>query len=277
MLSILSLMTPDGVLREVLRHESRPEARLQAPSHAPCGRWLLVNAGGALYRVPLEAPRLEPIPSDVALRCNNDHGFSGDGRILFGSHHEGQGAQIYAMPMAGGAVERISSQPPSWWHGLSPDGASMVYAAVRPGATELDIYRRALAGGTEIRLTQGEGHNDGPEFSADGRQIYWNSDRGGHAQIWAMAADGSGQRRLFADDWVNWFPHPSPCGQWLVWLAYPPGTLGHPFDLPVRLLLSDAQGRGARVMAEFTGGQGTINVPPWAPDSRAFAFISYEP
>lgn len=276
MLSILSVMAPDGAIHDVLRHEAPAEARLQAPNYAPCGRWLLVNAGGQLYRVPLDLPRLVPIPCDVALRCNNDHGFSRDGRILFGSHHEGRGAQIYAMPSAGGAVEVISPRPPSWWHGLSPDGQSMVYAAVRPGSDRLDIYRRALAGGPEHRLTQGEGHNDGPEFSADGRQIYWNSDRDGHAQIWVMQADGAGQRRLFSDACVNWFPHPSPCGQWLIWLAYPPGTMGHPFDQPVRLMLSDAKGRSARPLAAFIGGQGTMNVPPWAPDGSAFAFVRYE-
>ena len=41
-------------------------------------------------------------------------------------------------------------------------------------------------------------------------RIYYNCDRDGHAQIWVMNADGSGQRKLFADDHVNWFPHPSP-------------------------------------------------------------------
>jgi hypothetical protein len=92
-----------------------------------------------------------------------------------------------------------------------------------------------------------------------------------------MAVDGSGQRQLFADEMVNWFPHPSPCGRHLVYLAYPPGTLGHPADLPVALVLCDPQGANRRRVREFTGGQGTINVPSWAPDGSAFAYVRYEP
>lgn len=277
MISVLMLVDPAGAERQILRHESAASDRLQAPNWSPCGTWLLVNAGGQLWRVDLANPHLQLLPSQIALRCNNDHGFTRDGRILFGSHHEGQGAQIYAMALAGGAVETISCGTPSWWHGLSPDGMTMLYAAVRQGCSELQIYRRALQGGPETRLTFGQGHNDGPEFSADGRQIYWNCDAAGWAQIHIMAADGTAARPLFQDRRVNWFPHPSPCGRWLVWLSYPPGTQGHPFDLPVRLMIADPQGGQQRQLAAFTGGQGTMNVPPWAPDGSALAYLRYEP
>lgn len=270
--SILETITPDGKRTEILRHRGRVEA----PNWSPCGTWLLVNAEGRLWRVPLDAPELHLIDTGVAIRCNNDHGFTRDGRILLGSHHEGLGAQIYAVPVGGGAPEKISSQPPSWWHGLSPDGLTMVYPAVRGGSRVVDIYTRALAGGPETRLTTGKGHDDGPDFSPDGARIYWNSDRGGHAQIWMMQADGSDQRPLFTDDRVNWFPHPSPCGRWLCWISYPPGTSGHPHDLPVRLMLADPAGHNRRALAEFTGGQGSLNVPSWAPDGHAFAFIRHE-
>ena len=91
-----------------------------------------------------------------------------------------------------------------------------------------------------------------------------------------MNADGSAQRKLFADDYVNWFPHPSPDGQHLIYLAYPPGTLGHPANLPVALCLCDPQGQNRRRIVEFNGGQGTMNVPNWAPDSHAFAYVRYE-
>jgi Tol biopolymer transport system component len=29
-------------------------------------------------------------------------------------------------------------------------------------------------------------------------------------------------------------------------------------------------------LAKFFGGQGTINVPSWSPDSRALSFVSYQ-
>jgi Tol biopolymer transport system component len=92
-----------------------------------------------------------------------------------------------------------------------------------------------------------------------------------------MAADGSGQRPLFRDAFVNWFPHPSPDGTRLLYLAFPPGTTGHPADLEVALVLCDPEGGDRRRVREFTGGQGSINVPCWAPDSSAFAYVRYEP
>lgn len=286
MISVLETVTPDGQVTEVLRHLAcEGQERLEAPNWSPDGltggTWFLVNAGGRLWRVPAQAPRLEPISTGIAGRCNNDHGFTRDGRILFGSHYEAEGAQIYAVPVAGigagQAPEKVSCATPSWWHGLSPDGLTMAYPAARGEKRQIDIYRRALAGGPETRLTEAAGHNDGPDFSHDGARIYWNSDRTGHAQIWVMAADGGDQRQLFRDDRVNWFPHPSPCGRWLCWLSYLPGTEGHPADLPVRLMISDADGGDRRVLREITGGQGTINVPSWAPDGSAFAYIRYEP
>jgi Tol biopolymer transport system component len=262
-----------GEVREVLA----VEGRIEAPNWAPSGDWLLVNGGGRLFRVPLAAPRLEAIDTGAAVQCNNDHGITPDGRtIILSSHHEGAGSQVYLMPVAGGQPVRISSESPSWWHGISPDGGTLAYVAARGGSRVIDVYT-LVPGEAETRLTRGEGHCDGPDYSADGRWIYYNCDRTGQAQIWVMAADGSGQRQLFADDRVNWFPHPSPCGRRLVYLAYPSGTTGHPADLPVALVLCDADGGNRRRVREVTGGQGTLNVPCWAPDGSAFAYVRYEP
>ena len=272
-----------GRVREVL---SVP-GRIEAPNWAPSGDWLLVNGEGRLFRVPLDKPALLPVDTGVAIMCNNDHGISPDGQtIILSSHHEGDGSEVYALPVgrgtdAGGALRKVSPEGPSWWHGISPDGQTLAYVAARGGRRVVDVYTVATAGGVEVRLTNGEGHCDGPDFSADGALIYYNCDRptdsGAHAQIWVMAADGTGQRQLFADEFVNWFPHPSPDGRHLVYLAYPQGTTGHPADLPVALVLCDPGGGNRRRVREFTGGQGTINVPSWAPDGSAFAYVRYVP
>ena len=268
-------------IHEVATGKVRPvlevAGRIEAPNWSPCGGWLLVNGDGLLYRVDLAAPALQQIDSGAATRCNNDHGITPDGqRILLSSHHEGQGSQIYRIPVGGGEPEKISPQAPSWWHGQSPDGATLTYVAARGGSRVIDVYT-LVPGEAERRLTMEEGHCDGPDYSADGASIYYNCDRDGHAQIWVMAADGSGQRKLFADENVNWFPHPSPYGRHLLYLAYPPGTLGHPPDLPVSLVLCDPEGSNRRQVASFTGGQGTMNVPNWAPDGSAFAYMRYIP
>jgi Tol biopolymer transport system component len=253
------------------------EGRIEAPNWAPSGDWLLVNGGGLLFRVPLDQPQLVRIDTGTAIRCNNDHGISPDGKtIILSSHHEGEGSQVYVMPVGGGEPVRVSPEAPSWWHGVSPDGRVLAYVAARGGRRVIDVHT-LVPGETEKRLTMGEGHCDGPDFSADGSRIYYNCDRTGHAQIWVMAADGTGQRQLFADGFVNWFPHPSPDGRHLVYLAYPSGTTGHPADLAVALVLCDPEGGDGRKVREFIGGQGTINVPSWSPDSAAFAYIRYEP
>ncbi len=249
---------------------------IEAPNWDPSGGSLLVNSGGQLFRVPLDNPRLVPVDSGFADHCNNDHGISPDGKIIVLSHHRGQGSEIFVMPAAGGEPRLVSPASPSWWHGWSPDGKRLAYVAARGGSRVIDVYTIGVEGGEETRLTFGEGHCDGPDYSSDGQRIYYNCDRDGHAQIWVMAADGSGQRKLFADGSVNWFPHPSPDGRSVIYLAYPPGTSGHPKDLQVAICVMDPDGSNRRRLIEMTGGQGTMNVPNWAPDGSAFAYVRYE-
>lgn len=251
--------------------------RIEAPNWHPSGDRLMVNSDGALFLVPVAEPCLIPFATGLQGRCNNDHGFSPDGKSLAFSCHLGDGAEIFLMPAKGGPPHRISPAPRSWFHGWSPDGTTLVYAAARGESRGVDIYSLSVNGGMERRLTDGRGHSDGPDFSHDGRRIFWNCDRDGPAQIWVMQSDGSDQHLLFADDHVNWFPHPSPCGNHLIYLAYPPGTVGHPADLPVAIVLCRPDGTDRQRIIEVTGGQGTMNVPNWAPDGRAFAFVHYTP
>ena len=269
-LEIYDLAT--GASRVVLQSD----VVIEAPNWAPDGTHLLVNGGGRLFRVPLDAPRLVALDTGHAMRLNNDHGISPDGKWLAISSHRDRGSEIFVMPAAGGTLRLVSPDAPSWWHGWSPDGARLAYVAARGGSRAIDVYTIPVEGGEETRLTWGEGHCDGPDYSPDGSRIYYNCDRDGHAQIWVMAADGSGQRKLFADEFVNWFPHPSPCGRHLLYLAYPPGTTGHPADKAVALVLADPEGGNRRRVLEFNGGQGSINVPCWAPDGSAFAYMRYE-
>jgi Tol biopolymer transport system component len=252
------------------------ESRIEAPNWDPDGTSLLVNGGGRLMRMPLDKPRLVPLNSGFAVRCNNDHGISPDGRSIVLSHHTERGSEVYLMPASGGTPTPVTSHAPSWWHGWSPDGRTLTYVGARDGSRVIDVFTIPISGGEETRLTNGEGHCDGPDYSADGKSIYYNCDRAGHAQIWVMDADGANQRMLFADDQVNWFPHPSPCGRHLVYLAYPPATLGHPANLPVALVLCKPDGSNRERIREFTGGQGTINVPSWRADGGAFAYVRYD-
>jgi Tol biopolymer transport system component len=252
------------------------DLRMEAPNWHPDG-WLLVNADGKLWRVDPANPALLPFDTGDSGHCNNDHGFSPDGRVLwFTSHRNGGPAEIWRMETDGGTPQRLDLPRPSWWHGVSPDGHLIAYAAVRNNRHDVDVFACPAAGGPEVRLTPGGAHSDGPDFSPCGTWVWYNSDLSGHAQIWRVRVDGTGAEQVFDEKTVNWFPHPSPCGQHVLYLAYPPGTLGHPADLPVELRLMDPDGRNRRTVARFNGGQGAINVPCWSPDGHAFAFVRHD-
>ena len=95
-------------------------------------------------------------------------------------------------------------------------------------------------------------------------------------QIWRMQPDGSNQEQVTNDEFNNWFPHISPDGQWIAFISFPKDIdpNDHPYYKRVYLRLMPAAGGPARVIAYVYGGQGTINVPSWSPDSRMVAFVS---
>ncbi len=247
---------------------------IEAPNWTPEGNALIVNGDGRLFRVPLDGPALVPIDTGFATRLNNDHGISPDGRTLVISNHTVPGQScIYTLPVTGGEPVRITENTPSWWHGWSPDGARIAYTAVRDGV--FGIWTIALGGGVETCIAAGGGHHDGPDYTPDGRWVWFNADQDGAMQLWRVHPDGTARERMTGDDRVNWFPHPSPDGAWVLYLAYPPGTEGHPRDRDVELRLLPASGGECRTLVRLHGGQGTINVPCWAPDARHFAYVRY--
>ena len=255
-----------------------PES-LQAPNWTKDGKALIYNSRGLLYRFDLADRRPVVVNTGFATRNNNDHVLSFDGRTIAISHHSAEdhdASMVYTVPIEGGTPRRITALGPSYLHGWSPDGRFLVYTGERNH--EFDVYRSSANGGDETRLTTTPGLDDGPEYSPDGKYIYFNSVRSGTMQIWRMRADGSGQEQITSDQYNNWFPHVSPDGQWIAFLSFmkdvPPGD--HPFYKPVYLRVMSARegGGSARVVAYVYGGQGTINVPSWSPDSRRLAFVS---
>jgi TolB protein len=248
---------------------------IEAPNWSRDGQSFIFNANGRLYRLRVGGGEPELLDTGFANRCNNDHGLSRDGARLAISDqsHDGK-SLIYVLPAAGGAPQQITTTGPSYWHGWSPDGSTMAFCGERNG--EFDIYTIPAEGGEEKRLTTAKGLDDGPDYTADGKFIYFNSERTGTMQIWRMRPDGSQQEQVTSDDFNNWFPHPSPDGKWLVFLSYEKGVVGHPANQTVRLRLMPLAGGRIEEMAKFFGGQGTINVPSWSPDSQKVAYVTYE-
>lgn len=252
---------------------------IEAPNWSPDGKFLTYNSNGRIFRFDLETKESSEVDSAFVNNCNNDHVLSPDGTRIAVSHHtkEDYQSRIYILPLSGGIPRLITPMAPSYLHGWSPDGKILAYCAERHG--EYDVYTIPVDGGEEIRLTDAPGLNDGCEFDSAGEYIWFNSVRAGLMQAWRMKADGSEQTQMtFDENWNTWFPHISPDRKKVVMLAYRKGDVRPGEHVPhkhVELRLMDADGANVKTVVQLFGGQGTINVNSWAPDSKRFAFVSY--
>jgi TolB protein len=278
--SMLETVALDTTIRRVIYSD---RSHFEAPNWALDGSYFLFNRSGHIEKLPVSGGKPEIINTAPEHRLNNDHGISPDGTMLAISDNsqptksptgeETHDSMVYVLPITGGTPRRLTPTGPSYWHGWSPDGKTLAFVGFRNG--DFDIYTVPVTGGDENRLTTAKGLDDGPEYSPDGQYIYFNSERTGHMQIWRMKPDGSDQQQVFSDDYNNWFPHISPDGKWMVFLTYERDVTGHPGNKDVMLRLMSLDDKKITVLAKLFGGQGTINVPSWAPDSKSLAFVSY--
>ena len=264
--------------------------RIEAPNWFPDNsNTLYFNTNGKLYKVMAEPPGTPPNPNrkppeaidlGTLTRINNDHGISPDGKFLAISDatqriNNQRPSLVYVIPVAGGEAKRLTDLGPSYFHGWSPDGKTLAFCGERD--KNFDIYTVPVEGGPEKRLTTDAGKDDGPEFSPDGQFIYFNSDRTGVMQIWRMHPDGSNPEQITNDpDHEAWFPHIAPNGRLMVFLTYEKGAGDHPENKDVALQLMDLKKNAVTPLATLFGGQGTINVASWSPNSRYLAFVSYQ-
>jgi len=258
----------------------------EAPNWTTDGQKLIINVSGSgpnkgiLRTIDLATGEIARLPTGPAVRNNNDHVLSFDGTRLAISHHEGDAgiSTLYTLP-ATGSDAPVQITDPAWGHsflhGWSPAADKLIYTAQRND--QWDIYQVDIATRTETQLTDHPGLDDGSEYTPDGKWIYFNSARSGTMEIWRMHPDGSSLEQVTDDELNNWFPHPSPDGKWLVFLSYGADVAptDHPYYQPVTIRLMPLDGSTPpRIIAYVYGGQGTINVPSWSPDSQRIAFVS---
>jgi sugar phosphate isomerase/epimerase len=254
----------------------------EAPNWSPDGKSLLINSAGKLYELPLANPKPAEIPLG-GLLANNDKGFAPQGRQIAFSAAQAEGAPslIYRSGEDGADRVLIDGEGPAYFHGWSPAGKTVALVAQRGG--HYHLYARAADGsGVDRQLTSAPANDDGPDYSPDGKWIYFNSDRDGGWHLWRMPKDGAGPgdskaQRMTKEEWEDWFPHPSPDGKHVLFISYPPGVMSHNARLDgMALRLTGPKGGKAETLLSFYGGQGSLNVNSWSPDSKRFAFVRFE-
>ncbi|MEM7697547.1 MAG: M28 family peptidase [Verrucomicrobiota bacterium] len=167
----------------------------------------------------------------------------------------------------------------------SPDGTQLVFASNRQAydgsmsqddlnAFKLDkkfpmeIYISDADGGNVKRLTEVDGYDGGPFFSADGKKICWRRfDRKGlTAEIFTMNTDGTDERQLTRLGAMSWAPYFHPSGDYLIF-----ATNKHGFD-NFELYLVDAAGKQEPVRVTETAG--FDGLPVFSPDGKQLSWTS---
>lgn len=261
---------------------------IEAPNWLNDGNTLLYNADGKIYRYEINKDHVEQVDTGFCVQCNNDHVPSPDDQLLAVSCMPPEltdgtyESHIYVLPMTGGEPKDLTGPGLSYLHGWSPDGKELAYCAFRKKPEEetmrIEICTIPSDGGEETCLTDGKGYNDGPEYSPDGKHIWFNSTRSGLMQVWRMNRDGSGLTQMTDSDANNWFGHVSPDGKHVIYLTFAKGELEPNEHLPnmyVSLGMMDYDGQNKKKLLDLFGGQGSINVNSWAPDSRRIAYVKY--
>ncbi|MGJ3191415.1 TolB family protein [Paenarthrobacter sp. FR1] len=259
---------------------------LEAPNWTMDGSALILNGDGKLWRLDASTAKLTQIPLSGIPALNNDHVLAPGGEGIFLSANDGH---IYRGLLEGGPATRITDDDGCFHflHGVSPDGKELAYVGIEAGDFTQPGRLMTIAsdGGAAARvdarpLDVGSGHCDGPEYSPDGKWLYLNTESfttaPGHAQLARIRVDGSNFEQLLDSETVDWFPHLSRDGSHATYLRFPSGTVGHPADVPVAVVLVSTEDWTVPLHTwPLFGGQGTLNVNSWSPDSTHFAFVAY--
>ncbi len=274
--STLQTIQTDDQFRRAMVIRTVP-AHMQSANWAADGKSIYVHEEGRVLRIPYLTPAAggapEPVDTGALIDCSGNFGVSPDGRLLALSCAETKGGphEVYLEPTGGGMPRKLTkSTTSSFFHAWSPDSRSVAFT--RGSAGRADIFTIPASGGEEIRLTH-DTVNDGPDYSADGQFIYFDSARSGTLQIWRMKADGSAAEQLTADDQLNSSPHVSRDGRTIAFLSQPPGS--GPGIGAAALRIMELHDGLIRTLVDFQGNRGSFSMYGWG-DANHLAFVSYQ-
>jgi TolB protein len=255
---------------------------VQSANWAPDGKAIYVHEDGRIEKLPYLDPPAggppQPLDTGNLVGCSGNFGLSPDGKLLAVSCAATQGDQhdVYVLAAAGGGTPRrvTSGATSSYFHAWAPDSRTIAFT--RGSAGKADIFTISVAGGTEIRLTN-DTINDGPDYSPDGRFIYFDSWRSGGLQIWRMQPDGAEPEQMTDDENLNSSPHVSPDGKAVAFLSERSRQASNDStDIGDTSLKVIAAADGLiRTVASFQGNRGSFSMYGWG-DASHVAFVSYQ-
>jgi TolB protein len=265
---------------------------IQAPNWTRDDKLIYNSAAGVMYTYDIATGKIAELDTGACRQNNNDHVLSFDGKMLALSNYvsvRGAGAGggelrrsvAFILPVAGSDHPKQITSPEAghtYLHGWSPDGKKLIFTGGRKGETgdyrnlwSVDVETKA-----ETAITPPGTLDDGPEYTPDGKYIYFNSVRTGTMQIWRMRPDGSHPEQVTFDESNDWFPHISPDGKWLVYIAFPAdmNPWSHPFYRQCYIRLMPTASGAPKTIGYIYGGQGSMNTPGWSPDSKHIAIVT---
>jgi Tol biopolymer transport system component/catechol 2,3-dioxygenase-like lactoylglutathione lyase family enzyme len=253
-------------------------ARIDSPNWAPDGKSIYVHEGGRIQRIPYLNPPAggppQPIDTGKLVGCSGNYGLSPDGKWVAVSCSEVSGAphEVFLLPATGGGTPRkvTNTTASSYFHAWAPDSQSLAFT--QGAASKADIFTVPIDGGAERRLTS-DTVNDGPDYTPDGKFIYFDSSRSGRLQIWRMKPDGSAAEQITDDDGNNHSPHVSPDGKSVAFLSQQAPENGE--IVPTVLKVISSSDGMIHDVVHFQGNRGSFQMYGWG-DATHLAFVSYQ-
>ena len=193
----LKILSSKGELKSAFAQKGELNS---APSWSPDGKLLAFSSGrdgnAEIYTLRPTDGSLTRLTRDAAIDTSPT--WSPDGRSIAFTSDRGGSPQIYIMDAGGGNVRKLTGElsycdAPSW-NPVPEESESIAFTARVPGG--FDIYKFDLKAQTLKRLTDGNGINEWPRWSPDGRHIVFASNRGGAFDVYTMDSDGDHVRRL---------------------------------------------------------------------------------
>ena len=210
-----------------------------------------------------------PIVSHVALDSSFSFGefsASADGKLVYLTGEGITGAQLVWYDRSGKVLGTLGESALYASVAISPDGSRV--AADTLSLKESNI-RVMDARGTRTLTTFGSGSSYFPVWSADGKQVYFTSNVNGPYDIFAKAADGSGdeqpvvrfEKRQFGAALLA----ASPDGKFLAYVTSDPTTNLDIYIIPLT---------GDRKPRPFLHSAANESAPAFSPDGKWLAYES---